>query len=193
MGPQGPTGAQGINGNDGAPGTTGPQGPQGVAGISIQGPAGATGPAGPQGAQGLQGATGLYDSVWTVSGNNIFNNNTGNVGINNPSPQAALDVNGFAKLGSASPIVQMAKFTGTTSSSGGGSTTITWTIPDDKVLNVNVFVHSSGSGVLGPALGINGQQYSYTIQNSVFTLSTTLLNSGSILSQPFTVLLTYEQ
>ena len=52
-------------------GPTGPQGPQGIQGIP-----GATGP---QGETGATGATG--DTKFTTSGNDIYNNNSGNVGI----------------------------------------------------------------------------------------------------------------
>lgn len=35
---------------------------------------------------------------WTKSGNNIYNNNTGNVGIGTASPVAKLDINGYMRL-----------------------------------------------------------------------------------------------
>lgn len=199
-GPQGPVGAQGLQGAtgiqgptgaQGAPGATGAQGPIGVTGI--QGATGAQGLQGIPGVQGVPGPTGFADSVWTRSGNDIYNNNLGRVGIKTISPQADLDVNGFTKLGSDAPIVKMKKFSGTAPTNAGGSSTINLGIPDAKVLDVQVFVNSATGGLLQPLLGLNGSDYSYSIQNSVFTLSTTLLNSGKILGQPYNVLITYEQ
>jgi hypothetical protein len=57
---------------------------------TIQGPAGATGATGPAGPAG--------DTKWTTSGNNIYNNNTGYVGVNTSTPQAQLDVNGKVRI-----------------------------------------------------------------------------------------------
>ena len=37
-------------------------------------------------------------NAWTVSGSNIFNTNIGNVGINTPTPQFNLDVNGNMRV-----------------------------------------------------------------------------------------------
>lgn len=114
-GPQGATGAQGAIGATGPQGATGAQGPVGPAG-----PQGATGPQGLPGATGPQGPAGNTDqylegsyinivpgidpgtfiinntapSNWSVSGNTIHNNNTGNVGIGTSTPQVDLDVNG---------------------------------------------------------------------------------------------------
>ncbi|MEK7493737.1 MAG: hypothetical protein AAB630_01125, partial [Patescibacteria group bacterium] len=36
--------------------------------------------------------------VWTQSGNDIYNNNTGNVGIGTPTPKTTLDVRGFLNI-----------------------------------------------------------------------------------------------
>lgn len=38
------------------------------------------------------------NTQWTASGNNIYNNNSGNVGIANPTPSFPLDVNGNVKI-----------------------------------------------------------------------------------------------
>ncbi|MCB0755724.1 MAG: collagen-like protein [Flavobacteriales bacterium] len=83
-GPTGPSGPQGIQGNPGAPGSQGLQGIQG--------------PAGPQGATGPTG-----DTRWTTSGNDLYNNNTGNIGIGVTNPSAKLDVNGQIKIAGGNP------------------------------------------------------------------------------------------
>lgn len=214
---QGPTGAigpEGIQGLQGVPGVTGATGAQGLKGdtgekgdkgdkgdTGEQGPAGAPGATGMQGdkgdtgEKGLTGPTGVADSVWTRNGNDIYNNNPGRVGINTATPQAALDVNGFAKLGADAPIIKMKKFSGVAPGAA-GVTTIPLGIDDSKVLDVTVFVNSPAGGLLSPvtgSLGLGGNDYAYSIQNSVFRLETTLLNSGNINNMPFNVLITYEQ
>lgn len=47
---------------------------------------------------GLSVTGNVMNSVWTKSGNNIYNNNSAYVGIGNNAPQSALDVTGDAKL-----------------------------------------------------------------------------------------------
>ena len=92
---QGPIGLTGVTGAQGIQGLTGATGAQGIQGLTGatggQGTIGLTGAAGSQGIQGIQGLTGATgatgaqgtsgSSVWTTTGNNIANNNTGNVGI----------------------------------------------------------------------------------------------------------------
>jgi hypothetical protein len=195
QGLQGATGIQGPTGAQGTAGATGAQGPIGVTGI--QGATGAQGLVGAPGVQGVPGPTGFADSVWTRSGNDIYNNNSGRVGIKTASPQADLDVNGFTKLGSDAPVVKMKKFSSVAPSNAGGSTVINLGILDSKILDVQVFVNSATGGLLTPllgaTLGIGGADYTYAIKNSAFTFSTSLLNSTKVLGQPFNVLITYEQ
>lgn len=113
-GPTGITGAQGVTGSTGVTGATGAQGvagPRGVTGATgatgstgVTGPAGAQGVAGPRGITGATGATGATgDSRWTTSGNDIYNNNTGNVGIGVAIPTAKLEVNGQLKITGGNP------------------------------------------------------------------------------------------
>lgn len=205
-GPQGPTGATGLQGLPGIQGIAGPQGMKGDTGEKGDtGPQGTPGAIGATGAQGVQGETGergpvgptgQADSVWSRNGTHIYNNNPGRVGIGTANPQADLDVAGFAKLGSDAPVIKMKKFSGVAPSAAGGTTSLPLGILDSKVLDVQVFINSAAGGLLSPvtgSLGLTGKEYGWSIQNSVFTLETTLLNSGSVLNQPFNVLVTYEQ
>ncbi len=80
----------GITGPTGPTGITGSQGSsQGSTGVGSTGP---TGPIGPTGFTGPAGSGG--NNSWTTSGNNIYNNNSGNVGIGTTTPLYNLDVNG---------------------------------------------------------------------------------------------------
>ncbi len=86
----------GISGPQGPAGVAGPTGPSGTNGA--QGIAGPTGPSGADGANGTNGVTGptgpTGDSQWTLSGNNIYNNNSGNVGIGVTNPINKLELGG---------------------------------------------------------------------------------------------------
>ncbi|MHC4752579.1 MAG: PASTA domain-containing protein [Planctomycetota bacterium] len=89
MGPQGPQGEQGPGGGD--PGPEGPQGEQGPPGEK-----GEKGDKGDKGDQGDPGLPGTGDSLWTLSGSNIYYND-GNVGIGMSSPDEKLTVSGTIK------------------------------------------------------------------------------------------------
>ena len=69
-----------------------------ASGTGLTGPAGPTGPTGPVGPRGPVGPAGptgpAGSSQWTTSGSNIYNNNTGNVGVGLSTPTATLDVGG---------------------------------------------------------------------------------------------------
>jgi hypothetical protein len=199
QGPKGDTGAQGEKGDTGAQGpagSTGAQGPMGPSGAD--GAVGAPGADGAKGATGAQGPTGVADSVWSRSGNNIYNNNPGKVGINTSNPQADLDVNGFTRLGGAdAPFIKMKRVDGTMPASNSSASTSTG-IPDDKVLQVLVTATDPAKGVIAPLtdlLGgvLSGVEYSYTLKNGVFTVSTTLLNSLGIVGKPYKAIILYEQ
>ena len=146
QGIQGPTGATGAAGADGADGAVGAQGPQG-----IQGPTGATGPAGDPATDdqslsssvsgnnvtiNISGGTGttfsLSDSDWTTSGTNIYNANSGNVGIGQTAPVHKLHVQNTAAASSVIYAEQL-------STASGG-------------------IGIEGEGVFGPTRGYLGVQ-----------------------------------
>ena len=91
-GPKGDKGDQGVQGKRGATGAQGVQGENRGPG-GAQGVQGKRGPIGVQGVQGKRGPKGdKGDTSWTKSGLNIFNNNTGRVGIGTGSPGRKLDI-----------------------------------------------------------------------------------------------------
>ncbi|MFN8321448.1 MAG: hypothetical protein U0T74_02200 [Chitinophagales bacterium] len=116
-GPTGPTGPSGTNGTNGSNGVTGATGATGVGvtgptGATGVGTAGATGPTGPTGPTGTgsnyTAGTGItiagttINSYWTFATNNLYNNNTGNVGIGTAAPSAKLSVaNAFTAAGNS--------------------------------------------------------------------------------------------
>ncbi len=204
-GPQGLQGLPGITGADGAQGEEGPQGEQGIQGMpGIQGITGAQGSPGIQGnpgVQGLQGVTGIQgpagatapiDSIAIrTSADDIYFNNPGNVGIKTTAPQAALEVNGFTKLGSDSPKIKVKKFTGTTSASAGGSTSVA--IPTSKILSIYVMVYDGAGRAVQSSSTLSGYEYTYSIMTNSVEIQTSLLNSGNVLSKSFAVTIVYEE
>lgn len=194
-GAQGPAGVQGPKGDTGAQGATGPAGTPGAAGAV--GTKGDTGAQGPAGVEGPRGATGVADSVWSRNGNDIYNNNSGRVGINQPNPTADLDVNGFTRLGANAPLIKMARVDGTMPAANGSASTNTG-IPDDKVLQVLVTATDPVNGIVAPLTSLlgsvaSGVEYSYTMKNGIFTVKTTLLNSLGITGKPYKAIIIYEQ
>ncbi len=58
------------------------------------------------GTPGWQNLPAVPSSNWTASGTDIYNSNSGNVGIGVTTPQAKLEINGFTKLGSDAPKIK---------------------------------------------------------------------------------------
>ena len=102
------TGYTGSQGSQGSTGETGPTGLRGYTGYTgLQGPQGSTGETGPtglrgytgytgsQGPQGSTGATGpAANNNWKFINNNIYNTNSGYVGIGTQTPHYELDISG---------------------------------------------------------------------------------------------------
>ena len=68
-------------------------------------------------ASGAWGAIGSGGSLWTQSGSNIYNANSGNVGIDDANPQAALSVNGIL----SGPSSQNLRFQASGNAAGNGA------------------------------------------------------------------------
>lgn len=175
----GPTGATGPPGQTGATGVTGVTGATGVSGVLNAGTA--------------PGNTPYWNGTsWVVNNSNIYNDG-GNVGIQTNNPQATLDVNGYTMLGADAPKIKMKKFTGTVPGLAGQSTSINLGIPDSSIILSNVIVSDPVNGLIQPLSALTGVQFTYSILNSTFTLTTNLTNSLAILNKPFKVTVIYGQ
>ncbi len=107
---------------------------------------------------------GAPDNDWTVSGNDLYSNNSGNVGIGTPTPGAKLDVVGHIwQTGTGSSV-----FLGENAG-----------LNDDLSDNVNVFVgknsgQSNGNGANNVAIGFNS-----LLANSAGSRNTVVGSSAS--------------
>lgn len=141
---------------------------------------------------------GLFVNVSGADINNSALFMGGAVGIGTSSPAALLDVNGYTKLGSNAPAIQMVKLGGTTAATQGGSVTIP--VPAFvnvlKILSVSVMVNYSstpGDWMQPGFTTSSGFEFNwYTSGNNIIVVNRSG-NSGSILSKAIQILITYEQ
>jgi hypothetical protein len=138
-------------------------------------------------------SAGNTDTTWKTSGQNIYNTNAGNVGINNANPASTLDVNGPTKLGPNSPKVEMATFRDTIPLIAGNTITINLGIPDTDILSTNLQVFDPVNGIVPPFSNITGAQYGYSLLGSILTITPAITNSSAILGKPFSVLVIYKR
>jgi hypothetical protein len=116
------------------------------------------------------------------------------VGIGVTAPSAELEVNGYTKLGTTAPAIKMIELTGTTSASQGGSVSVAHGLNSAKILSVDVLVeYFSGAFIPASYQGSAGYEFNFYITSSSVYLINQSANSGSILSKPYRVLITYKQ
>lgn len=121
-------------------------------------------------------------------------NGIGQVGIGTSTPQAQLEVNGFTKLGSSSPKIQIKKLTGTTNSVQGGQSIIAHGLDASKIISITVLVEWSTNSFLHEGYKwSSGYEFNFYTDATSIYISTISGNSTNILSKPFKVLITYEE
>jgi Collagen triple helix repeat (20 copies) len=172
----GATGATGATGAQGIQGLTGPTGPQGNIGltgatgsqgiIGIQGPTGLTGIQGVQGIQGIPGSANAngtvnyvakFNSTNTLGNSQIFDDGTF-VGINNPSPNATLDIIGTVKT------------TNFAMTSGAG---VNKTLISDAAGNAT---WQPNNAIKSAIVGVFGTGVNLPVNNTIFTYTTAYID-----------------
>jgi hypothetical protein len=122
--------------------------------------------------------------------------NNGNVGVGTTTPATKLEVNGGTKLGNNAPAIKMLKLTGTSDVNQGGQVAVPHGLNSAKILAVNILMEYGGgpANTVPPAYTVNsGYEYSYYVTASNINIWNKAANSLNILSQPFTILVTYEE
>ena len=120
----------------------------------------------------------------------------GNVGVGTNSPQSQLEINGYTKLGSSSPRIQMKKLTGTTANIEGGYANIQHGLDDSKILSCTILVYYSPNGFVGPNHtdpNNTGYQFNWRDNGGNISVLNVFGNSANILSKPIRIFITYEQ
>lgn len=116
------------------------------------------------------------------------------VGIGVTAPAAELEVNGYTMLGSTAPAVQMRKYTGTTAGTQGGSVSIAHGLDATKILAIDINIHYTPTGWVPTHYTIgNGFEVDYYYTNTLLYVRNVTGNSANVLSDAFTVLITYEE
>lgn len=120
---------------------------------------------------------------------------TGNVGIKTVSePTSALEVNGFTKLGSDAPAIKVKKLTGTSSALQGGTSSVPHGLTASKILNVSVILDFGTNTFIPSSYNYNtGYEFDWYSDATNIIVVNKSNNSGSILSKPFKILITYEE
>jgi hypothetical protein len=129
-------------------------------------------------------------------------NTTGNVGIGTTNPTTNLEVNGFTKLGSDnvsatsySPAIKVRKLVGTTSATQTGCTFIYHDIVPAKVIGIQVMVEYVTATYIQPSYTRDaGYEFNWVANpGTAVQICNVSGNSGSILSKPVIILITYEE
>ncbi|HEV8512955.1 MAG TPA: hypothetical protein VGQ59_06745 [Cyclobacteriaceae bacterium] len=116
-----------------------------------------------------------------------------------PATSGNLEVDGFTKLGSTSPIIKMLKLTGAASGSASGTTGINHGLTASKILSVSVMLEYISGNFIGPSFVLNTNYcfnwYVTPTQIVVANVDTTTppFSSSSIRGKNFVILITYEQ
>lgn len=143
----------------------------------------------------------IYDNLFDLlefgtSGNTVqmVLDQSGNVGIGTFAPQSKLEVNGYTKLGSSAPKIQVKKLTGTTATTQGGSVSIAHGVAAGKILSVDVLVEYGPNSFIHYSYTESpGFQFNFFFGASNITIVNINGNSGLILSKPLRILITYEE
>lgn len=96
------------------------------------------------------------------------------------------------KIGDLTTAIKYKKLTGTTAASEGGTTAITHNLTMSKVISFTVLVVGNELHIPHHTANVE-REYDVWLDTASVNLKLSATNSGSILSKPITVLITYEE
>ncbi len=136
----------------------------------------------------------FFAGVNSTSSNELVRiKGTGNVGIGTNNPGTKLEINGYTKLGSDAPAIRVIKLTGTTSASQNGTVVIAHGLNSAKILSATVLVEYATSSFVPASYSRTGYEFDFYLSSGNIYIWNSAANSGSILSKPLKVMITYEE
>jgi hypothetical protein len=110
------------------------------------------------------------------------------------TPEAGIDNATFSKLGDVAPKIKMKKLTGTTGAAENGTVNMAHGLTSSKIIGVQVIVHyATGCGISNAYAYAAEYHFDWFYDATNVTVRNHPTSSGSILSKPITVLITYEE
>ncbi len=174
---------QTFDGTGGSQGPKGDKGDQGIPGID--------------GEDGSANINGLVNYLIKFTDSNtggvsqIYDDGSNHVGIGTNTPDAQLVVNGYTKLGSSSPAIQIQKFRLETAAMEGGRTQVAHTLDQTKIISVTVLVNG-----WPPSYNYNsfpGNEYNFAFDDKNIYIDLSPTNSENILNMEAVVTVTVEE
>lgn len=117
----------------------------------------------------------------------------GNVGIGTATPGSKLEVNGYTRLGSNAPKIQMKKLTGITAAVQGGVVFIPHGLDYEKILSVEMLVESTMLYYPNGYTVTPGFEFNYAVETNIIIVGNVIGNSANILSKSLKILIIYEE
>lgn len=102
-------------------------------------------------------------------------------------------VSGYSKLGESAPAIKMKKLTGTSPAAQGGKVSVAHGLNYTKIIGVQVLIETAFYIIPNGYTHYSGYQFDFLVSDTYVIVDAHRTNSGNILSQPFTVLVTYEE
>ena len=118
----------------------------------------------------------------------------GNLGLGVATASAKLEVNGFTKLGTDAPAIKIKKINTTSPSTEGAIINLDHLLSPNKIIGVQVMLEYISNSYVPPSYdGNGGYWYDWYISGDKIYIKTKAGSSGSILSKPIKIIVTYEE
>lgn len=141
---------------------------------------------------GTETGSGLPVRIYADGALRMSFNATGDVSVGDAFNAVDLSVNGFTKLGTTAPAIQVMYLTGTTAPTAGGVQNFYHGLSPSKILAVNLLVEVSATNLAPPNYSATiGRQYQYIVNGANIEVYNDPANSSFILNKPVRIMITY--
>lgn len=141
---------------------------------------------------GTEPGSGLPVRIYADGSLRMSFNATGGVSVGDALNSVNLEVNGYTKLGTTAPAIQVMYLTGTTAPSAGGVQNFYHGLSPSQILGVSVLVEVSLTNLAPPNYTATfGRQYQYIVNGANIELYNDASNSSLILNKPVRIMITY--